>query len=304
MKKLLRVFLCATLLCSLLLTSAYADTGPKPSVRVSFTGLEDRLCYATLLSQTPSTGPASVWDGDPTHAYHNGNEEWADLDEATWRSFVDYEDGDGYYFLQWGWQVSDTNELAWTYYPPNRFKVLLYFPESGEFICSDVLERYAFHSYFDATVNAVDMTLSEDHESADAAQKELDVVKRQQHLREFLCLAGRILLTLAIELLLAVAFGFRRQLLLIGAVNVSTQLALNAALFLFFLLPHRYVGFIFYYLLLELAVFAVEAVLFCRLLRRSTNKPRSFIVLYALCANVLSFGAGLILSVTLLPGLF
>ena len=304
MKKLLRAFLCATLLCSLLLTSAYADTGPKPSVRVSFTGLEDRLCYATLLSQTPSTGPASVWDGDPTHAYHNGNEEWADLDEATWRSFVDYEDGDGYYFLQWGWQVSDINELAWTYYPPNRFKVLLYFPESGEFICSDVLERYAFHSYFDATVNAVDMTLSEDHESADAAQKELDVVKRQQHLREFLCLAGRILLTLAIELLLAMAFGFRRQLLLIGAVNVSTQLALNAALFLFFLLPHRYVGFIFYYLLLELAVFAVEAVLFCRLLRRSTNKPRSFIVLYALCANVLSFGAGLILSVTLLPGLF
>lgn len=304
MKKLLRAFLCATLLCSLLLTSAYADTGPKPSVRVSFTGLEDRLCYATLLSQTPSTGPASVWDGDPTHAYHNGNEEWADLDEATWRSFVDYEDGDGYYFLQWGWQVSDINELAWTYYPPNRFKVLLYFPESGEFICSDILERYAFHSYFDATVNAVDMTLSEDHESADAAQKELDVVKRQQHLREFLCLAGRILLTLAIELLLAMAFGFRRQLLLIGAVNVSTQLALNAALFLFFLLPHRYVGFIFYYLLLELAVFAVEAVLFCRLLRRSTNKPRSFIVLYALCANVLSFGAGLILSVTLLPGLF
>ena len=306
MKKLLRALLCAALLCPLLLSSAYADTGPKPSVGVSFTGIGDRPCYATLLSETPSTGPASVWDGDPDHAYHKGNEEWADLDEDIWQAFVDYRDADGYYFLQWGWPVSDSDGLAWTYYPPSRFKVLLYFPDSGEFITSGVLERYAFHSYFDAAVTSADMTLAEDHASAEAAQEELDVAQRQQHLTELLCLAGRILLTLAAELLLALVFGFRqkRQLAAIAAVNVATQLALNAALFVLYLLPHRYVGFIFFYVLLELAVFAVEALLYCRLLRPGTDKPILFIVIYALCANVLSFVGGLILSFTLLPWMF
>lgn len=305
-RKLFRTALWALVLTLLLPALAHADTGPKPSVRIRFTGLGDRLCYGTLLSETKSTGPASVWNGDPADAYHKGNEAWADLDEATWWAFVDYQDSDGYHFLQWGWPVSDTDELAWTYYPPDRFKVLLYFPDDGTFVSGDVLERYAFHSYFDAAVTSADMTLSEDHASAEAAQEELDVAQRQQHLTELLCLAGRILLTLAAELLLALVFGFRqkRQLAAIAAVNVATQLALNAALFVLYLLPHRYVGFIFFYVLLELAVFAVEALLYCRLLRPGTDKPILFIVIYALCANVLSFVGGLILSFTLLPWMF
>ena len=64
MKKLLCAILCAALLCTALLTIAHADTGPKPSVRITFTGLGDRLCYGTLLSETKSTGPASIWNGE------------------------------------------------------------------------------------------------------------------------------------------------------------------------------------------------------------------------------------------------
>lgn len=43
--------------------SAYADLGPKPSVVINFENMSDELCYGTLLSQQPSTGPSSVWDG-------------------------------------------------------------------------------------------------------------------------------------------------------------------------------------------------------------------------------------------------
>ena len=55
-----------------LLTVAYADFGPKPSVRVNFENMGEELCYGTLLSARESTGPSSAWDGVPEHARHNG----------------------------------------------------------------------------------------------------------------------------------------------------------------------------------------------------------------------------------------
>ena len=42
MKKLFRALLCAALLCTLLLTTAHADLGPKPSVRITLEGLDGR----------------------------------------------------------------------------------------------------------------------------------------------------------------------------------------------------------------------------------------------------------------------
>lgn len=296
--KLFRAALWALVLTLLLPALAHADTGPKPSVRVSFTGLGDRLCYGTLLSETDSTGPASVWNGDPADAYHKGNEEWADLDEATWRAFVDYADSDGYYFLQWGWQVSDSDELAWTYYPPNRFKVLLYFPDDGSFISSGVLERYAFHSYFTADVTGGALTSEKDQAASDAASAAMEVEARYDFTRDLLSLAARIVITLVLELALAVAFGLwkRPYLLPIVAVNLVTQIALNVGLYL----TDYYSGFYDFeitLLLLEVVIFAVEAAVLCLLLRRREPHPtHGRIILYAACANTVSFVAGLFLS--------
>ena len=53
------VFLCLSLLLACSVT-ARADTGPKPSVRITFTGLEGESYYGTLLSERSSTGPASA----------------------------------------------------------------------------------------------------------------------------------------------------------------------------------------------------------------------------------------------------
>ena len=95
--------------------TAKADTGPKPSVRIQFKNMGDDLCYGTLLSKEKCTGPARVWDGTAR------NEQLYDLDRSIWKAFVDYKDPDGYYFLQRGWTVSETGEIAWTYYPPENF---------------------------------------------------------------------------------------------------------------------------------------------------------------------------------------
>ena len=305
-KKLLRAALLSLALTLLLSTVAWADMGPKPSVRVSFTGLGDRLCYATLLSETKSTGPASVWNGDPADAYHKGNEEWADLDEATWQAFVDYEDPDGYHFLQWGWPVSDTDGLAWTYYPPDRFKVLLYFPEDGTFVSSDVLERYAFHSYFAADVTAGALIPEKDQAASDAASAAVQVEPHYDYATDLLSLAGRIVLTLAIELGLALVFSFRhrKQFRLIALTNVATQVLLNVILYI---VAYRsgYLAFVALYILLELLVFIMEAFIFTLCLNRcgGPQRHRLLIVFYALCANALSFALGMVLA-TALPGLF
>ena len=87
------VVLCLFLILPLLPSVVYADTGPKPSVRVQFTGLGDAECYATLLSKHASTGPESAWNGEEELANPNH------LPEEIWRAFVDHADPDGYYFL-------------------------------------------------------------------------------------------------------------------------------------------------------------------------------------------------------------
>jgi hypothetical protein len=305
-KRFVTLAMVLALLVSLIVT-AWGDTGPKPSVHVAFDNMDDVLCYGTLLSERKSTGPASAWDGDPDHAQHNGMEGYGfmALDEATWQKFVDYADADGYYFLQEGWLVNDSEGLAWTYYPPNPFKILLYFPDTGEFLSSEVMERYAFHSYFDAVVNTDSLSALKDQASADAADAEMKVQRNYRYVQEFLALAVRILITLAVELVLAVLFGLRKkqQFRTIAVVNVVTQVLLNVALF--FINYHSgYRVFVIYYVILELAVFGLEAILFCRLLRRNNEKPAiPRIVLYALCANAASFFVGIWLA-DRLPYLF
>ncbi|MBE6919484.1 MAG: hypothetical protein E7469_07360 [Ruminococcaceae bacterium] len=283
--------LCAMLCATLFTSVAHADMGPKPSVRITLEGLDGRLCYGTLLSEETETGPARVWNGDPAKADHKGNDPYAMLDEDIWQAFVDCAaaDPDGYHFLQWGWRVDETEQLNWTYYPPQRFKVALYYPETGEFRISDIYECYAFHSYF----------------AAEADDKTVTLRQYYDHTTDLLALSGRILGTVAVELLLAAAFGLlkKRYWLPIAAVNLLTQAALNIGLYVT-AFRSGFFDFTLILFLLELVIFAVEAVLLCLLLRRSEPRPtRGRIILYAACANTVSFVLGLYLA-QVLPWLF
>ncbi|MDO4711855.1 MAG: hypothetical protein Q4A75_07725 [Peptostreptococcaceae bacterium] len=73
MKRFLKLFLFALIFC-LLPVSGYGDTGPKPSVQISFEGLEGETYYVTLLSKFRSTGPASAYDGSNEREF--GSEQW------------------------------------------------------------------------------------------------------------------------------------------------------------------------------------------------------------------------------------
>ena len=310
-RKLTRVFtalLCAVLVMVVFPITASADTGPKPSVRITFENLGTEECWGTLLSSKPSTGPSSAWNGNEEDAQHNENPNgyysYQKFGYDIWKAFVDYDEKDDYYFLQEAWQINETKELAWTYYPPNEFKILLYFPETGEYAVSGVYERYAFDSYF--TVNMDGVKLSVDYNEELSSDDRLNAYKSYNYGVEIGSLVARILITIIIEMGIALLFGYRekKQLLLLVGVNSGTQIILNVLLNIINYNSGEMV-FVVFYVLFELVVFAIEAILFYHLLNKISikQKPKWLAVVYALVANAVSFGAGMMIA-ECLPGIF
>ncbi len=310
-KRFVRMIL--TLMCVVMVMMSFpitagADTGPKPSVRITFENLGDELCYGTLLSSKASTGPLSAWNGNEEDACHNenpnGQYDWQDFGYDVWKAFVDYDEKDDFYFLQEAWQINETKELAWTYYPPNEFKILLYFPETGEYAVSGVYERYAFDSYF--TVNMDGATLSVDYNEELSLDARLDVYRSYNYGAEIGSLIARIIITILIEMVIALLFGYRekKQLLILAGVNSGTQIVLNVLLNIINYNSGEK-AFVMFYVLFELIVFAIEAVLFYHLLNKISikQKPKMLAVVYALVANAVSFGAGCLIA-EWLPGIF
>lgn len=285
LSQLIIVFLCMVMLFPI---GVSGDTGPKPSVRIKFENMGDELCYGTLLAKEESTGPARVW---------NGSEEDINLnfvDRDIWEAFVNYEDSDGFYFLQWAWLVSDTKELSWGYYPPNEFKVLLYYPETNTFMVSGVCKRYAFDTYYTVDMDGIEIGSIKYDENLSSNQR-LDMHKSYEFKNEVKALVCRILITVVVEALIGLLFKFRnKELLYILFINVITQIILNVLL-------NIYTGFGYYfvYLSLELLVFAIEAIFYCLMFK----KKKGYCVFYALVANIVSFVIGLYLA-NLFPGLF
>ncbi len=289
-----RIFSLFTVFCLFLLTmTVSADMGPKPSVVIRFAHMDDTPCIATLLSAHESTGPASVWDGVTEVS------EWyyTNIGYENWLALTAYEDIDGYYFLKEARPVNETKEFAWTYYPPNPFKVLLYYPETGEFRVSGIYERYAFDSYF--------------HIDMKADTEQLVLTKDYDYTDELISLLARISATIVIEMLIALLFGFRKKkaLLFLLYVNVGTQLILNVILNIT-RYQNGYIRFMLMYFLCEAFVIILEALAYSLYLGKIERhevtgipKSRVFYILYAIAANTVSFLCGWFLARSL-PGMY
>lgn len=265
-----------------------ADTGPKPSVVIDFRGLEGKNYYVTLLSETKSTGPHFAVDAGSgwEQTYQESCEDY-----EIYCKFLEYEDSDGFYFLQYFEDCSEDQQFIWGYYPPERFKILLYFPEEDRFLTDEqILERYAFDSYYTVTVREDGFVT----EKTDRTEEKL-----RNFVREALFLGIRILITLAVELGIAWVFGIRErnQIILVTVTNIVTQLALNLSLYLLYSRMGSWAFFLFY-VPLELLVFFAEAMVYLRFLNRKGRIPVSAgrIWGYALAANVCSFVLGILLG--------
>ncbi|MFA7099041.1 MAG: hypothetical protein WC143_03045 [Eubacteriales bacterium] len=261
--------------------SVKADIGPKPSVEITFSGFEGEEYFVTLFSKNPPSGPYSEPYTYDDESYNLAAERFAEYEKN---------DPDGFYFSYHLTECTRTNRFVWGYYPPETFKITVYFPEKDIFIQSEVLSRYAFDSYFTANFDGTS----------------LKVAKSYDYTSETLSLLARIVLTIAIEVGIAFLFGFsnKKQITFIIGVNIFTQIALNIALGA----VRFYSGglaFAFYYLPFEIPVFIIEGILYSWYLKKHALKPIGTFkpLAYAFAANLASFAAGLGLAL-LMPGIF
>lgn len=285
MKKKFSLFLCLMIISIFLPTTVYADFGPKPSVEITFTGLENENYYVTLISQDKSTGP---------YSYGNEYGEWLG-EKWVFDKFVAHPLSDGYYFLSFMEDCSDDDTFTWGYYPPDEFRILLYFTEHDTFLEVDGdYESYAFDSYFAVNVDgSIDNPI-------------VTVTKNYDYSAEITSLIARIIGTIAVEILIALLFMYRdkKSLLTISIINIVTQIVLNILLNI---INYRsgYFAFIANYIEMEIIVFIIEAVLFSILLPRVNpqTEKRYHPCWYAFTANLISFIVGMMIA-KCLPGIF
>ncbi|MBR6119757.1 MAG: hypothetical protein IKQ04_05500 [Oscillospiraceae bacterium] len=289
MKKTVHRLLTALLLCLLLSTTVFADMGPHFSVEIRIDGLEGRRCYATLLSRQESTGPASAWDGHsaPYGYLLDGMDREEGLE--AFYALGRYQDPDGYYFLKEFFLVED-GSFTWGYFPPDDFKLLLYFPDTGTLTAGEKLERYAFDSAYRCQLQP---------DGSLGSFTRTNGLTRQ--IPSFLLRAAA---TILIELLIAGLFGLvsKASVPLLIKTNLWTQLALNLVLALY---SHSFGAsggmFTAVYVILELTVLAVETAVYVGgLPQRTKRNSKKLCAVYALAANAASLALGLWLA-RLLP---
>jgi len=299
-----------TLVCAILLLTAmavpvHADTGPKPSVVIKVEGLAGRECWVTLLSDRWSTGPhSSPYRADEDGVLRDREGGVPDLAshedmDPVWQAFLRYAvktfNQEGLYFLDYLGQTND-GYFRWGYYPPTRFKIALYFPQSDTLAVTDAFyERYAFDSGYTVDVSEVSLDVG-------GVVTGLTAQESYRLAIEPLGLLFRMVLTLGVELLIARRlFDLRekRQAALILGANLVTQLLLNLGLNVY----AYYSGpvSVLLYAIMEGAVVAAETLVYqWKLLEK---RKLSTVFSYALVANLASFAVGWGLS-HILPGLF
>ena len=257
-----------------------ADMGPKPTVKIDVNGIQEKA-YMTLLSKEKQSGPFGVYETQNDDSRYFGDYG----PQEVWQAFVDYKDVDGFYFLQYFQLCVDY--FQWTYYPPDEFKVLIYFPQSDTFIVSkEIYQRYAFNSFYTVTLNSQNLNVESHSISTPEITVEANYIWNEA-MFEFVM---RMLITIIIELLVAVIMKFRTQkeiLCIIGA-NILTQIILNLLLEM----SRAYIIGIFalcFYLIYETLVILIEKYIYKKVL---ISHKKNDILTYTIVANIFSFFFG------------
>ena len=123
---------------------------------------------------------------------------------------------------------------------------------------------------------------------------------------EIISLIARIILTIALELGIALLFGYweKKVLGFLAVVNILTQVTLNVALNIINYNSGA-LTFTFSYVLFEILVFAIEAIVYAALLKKFSSKEqkKGRAVGYAFISNAASCALGLWLA-HIIPGIF
>lgn len=277
-KRMISLLLLVLLLLPLVTVTVSADMGPKPGTSITVRPGGGEYAIVTLLAQEESNGPHwTIGPDDEPSSRIAENERLA----KAWYAFRDYADPDGYHF----WGEIYEGSVTWGYFPPENFKIAVYYPEYGIlWVSEDSYERYAFDSDYRLNLPAV---------GAGAQSGEVDMVlKKTSNLGSEL--AGfliRVVLTLAIELAVARIFGLTEpgQKKLILRVNLLTQVGLNLLLWGWYYFDGPLAAMV-RLILAEILVLVVESAIYLRKLRQEESRGK--ILGYTILANLASVTLG------------
>ena len=266
-KRIVTALVCAVLLICLLPVTAWAG-GPKASLQLHIKNPDRRECCGVLLSEA-----------DPPEESFGG---WH-FDRDILQAFMNYRDHDGFKISGKNWQCDEDRSLVFGYDLPRTFKILIYYPDTGEFLASGVLKCYAYDSVF----------------TVDLAGGSMTVRRSYSYLRSVAGALALLVSAVAIELMVALLYGYRERKLLrlIALVNMATQVALSIALFFINYLEGP-LAFLSSYVLLGVVVCCVETAVYRRIFPRAAQKEvsKEKITSYALTANVCSVLFGVAFS--------
>ncbi len=270
MKKNFLKILLVVFLVSCFPFSINADVGPKPSVKVTIIDAPEGNYYVTLLCDEERFGPWSRISNEEAQDLGTTDEE----KEAV-LAFMNYRDADGYHFMGYFDECSKKEAFNWGYYAPKRFKIAIYSVDDQSLKISEAFERDAFEASYEVQYGDT-----------------LKVNEISNLGRRLLLFAMRVLVTFAIEMVLALLFNLRskKHLLTIFIVNLITQVTLNIAMMI---LEYSSGGFVWVILfpICELLITIFELILYLIMFK---DRPKWLIIIYTLLANGITMYLGMI----------
>ena len=277
-KRVISLILMVLLLLPVLTVTVSADMGPKPGTSITVRPGGGEYAVVTLLAREEGNGPHWTIGPDEEPSSRIAKDER--LAQA-WYAFRDYRDPDGYHF----WGEIYEGSVTWGYFPPEEFKIAVYYPEYGIlWVSEDSYERYAFDSDFRLNLPAV---------GAGAQTGEVDMVlkKTSNPGSELAGFLFRVVLTLAMELAVARVFGLTEpgQKKLILRVNLLTQVGLNLLLWGWYYFDGPLAAMV-RLIQAEILVLVVEGAIYLRKLR--LEESRGKILGYTILANLASVTLG------------
>ena len=259
-----KVFAVLLLAFLLFVLPAQADTGPKRSVSVRLTNLPAGTVYAAIL---PKTDEATLYPN-----YMNDLTVPREIADKFWGKAFD-----GYIFTGVIRDVTQSGLIEYSNRALTGFKLLVYIPETDTVLLSEPCETYAFQSSFEAYLS--DGTLK--------------MIQTGIKIDGFLRFLARLAATVGIEIGVAWLFGLRKKnhLIWIVLANIITQVILNLVLKSLLRTSAMY---IVAYGLLEVAVVAIEALIYNQVWEGDEHPGKRKIWTYSFAANLASFLVGFI----------
>ena len=235
------------------------------ATRIEFEG-NGSECYATLLSRYTVSG---TWS---TQLQYDLN-----APEEVIAFFDAYKDPDPYFYLNYFQDVSE-GLLYWPYYPPDDFKVLVYFPDTGLSMATDqAYHRYALTSTYKAIISDGEILLKPNYDYA----------------KLIAITSFRIITGIAVSLLLSFLLGkpMHSELKYIICSTVLFQVLLNLVIS-FYSFRHGF-SMVEYYLFVWLAYLPFSLLQGYLYARRAYSIESPYFV--ALFSNVAAYALGMFL---------